>query len=1042
MNKNLNRTLLAVAISGILSSNVSAAISDIIITEYVEGSGDNKAIELTNTSDVAYTFADTDTLTYSSYKNDIFSPAKVNILTGVTIAANETIVFANVDSDDTLKAAITANGSRMIEAHGYESGFYNSMVFNGDDHVALRSNGDIVDNIGVDSDWGADKTFRRRLAEGDTTPAQSTSYKASEWEEFSKDAFDDLGTPTYSAFVAVAASTCTLDAQTTIAEIQGSGTSSPLITSGFTTTESYNITGIVTAVATYPAKGFYLQDATADGDVLTSDGIFVSTANATDDMVGNTVCLTSTITESFGSTQLETDSWDIIDTESTAPDATDIAMIAADNGSFSAMLERYEGMLVNLPADIDSNTTGNQDMRVTKTFGFNFDSFRNDIILSYQRPNMNPTQDNVAGSEGATALVAENNDFRLIVESSSKADNGEIPYYTSFNADPAANYIRINDSIIGMEGVITYSYSKFNIVPTKELFSSNFTHNSDRTEAPDLITTTEDGQFAIKIGTKNVLNLFNSPFGGDSNSHGDNRGADSDAEYQKQLAKIASAITGLNADIVGLMEIENNGFGDGSAIKELVDTVNEEYYDEDPKDKANANSTSNRYVFVGYDSNGDLILDELDSIGSDAITTGLLYRPSKVSITSMKKISMPAQHAPVIVNDNNVVVKDSAGDPLESGDNYQRETIAATFKINNTGKSLTIAVNHLKSKGSTCWEEWDGVEFGDESTWSDDAPDEDLQGSCENLRVAAAVQLGTELDKIGGDRVLVGDFNAYGKEDPILVLTENTTGKTITTARDTFIGDKPQFTVAGTAQAVTKTYGYINTIALKDAEKGKLSWSYSFNDEIGSLDHILISESLSDRLIDAVDWHINAAESSLYDYNEEFKGDDSENFYADDAYRSSDHDSAIMSLSYEYAEADAGEVVYLAISSSAVTVPYVLPTGALAGDVAQISLSSTSDMSDIVLPNITLTEDDQSLVDIEVYGIEAGTYTAKITLTRNQEVMSEFTKSMTFQAAKQDSTTAKITPAEEYDGSGGGGSFGVFSLLSLLGLGFLRRYKA
>ncbi|WP_413693616.1 hypothetical protein [Psychromonas sp. KJ10-2] len=88
------------------------------------------------------------------------------------------------------------------------------------------------------------------------------------------------------------------------------------------------MTGIVTAVTSYPEKGFYLQDVTPDGDELTSDGIFVSTANATDDMIGNTVCVTSTVTEYYTLTQLETDEWDIIDTSTSAPAATDIEMIA------------------------------------------------------------------------------------------------------------------------------------------------------------------------------------------------------------------------------------------------------------------------------------------------------------------------------------------------------------------------------------------------------------------------------------------------------------------------------------------------------------------------------------------------------------------------------------------------------------------------------------------------------------------------------------------------------------------------------------------
>lgn len=1046
MKQNLRKSTLALAIGAVLSTSAQAASSDIIISEYVEGTGNSRAIELTNTGSEDYTFPSNMDLQYSSYDNQVRNATGGNVLEGVTIPAGATAVVYNGDSATELTDAINS-AAVVVRAANWDEQSYYSLNFNGDDHVALvdTSTNTVLDIIGTygayGNFWGQDKTFRRRLGEGDTTPVQTSTYNDNEWEEFATDAFDDLGTATYSAYQeeVVSPAVCVLDTQTLISEAQGDGAASPLISSGFESTDSYDFTGIVTAVTSYPVKGFYLQDVSSDGDVNTSDGIFVSTSNASDDMVGNTICVNSKVTESYYFTQLEADTWDIIDDSSAVPAATELAMIEADNGSFAAMLERYEGMLISTPADIDPNTAGDQDMRVTQTFGFNYDTYRNSMTLAYLRPNVNPTQNNIAGSDEAIAADAQNDDYRLIIESSEKADNGDIPYYPAFASDPASNYVRIDDSIIGMEGVISYSYGEFNLTVTNELTSSNFTHNSDRSTSPDLDTTTEDSHFAIKVATQNLLNLFNSPFGGDTNNFGENRGADSDNEYQKQLVKIVEAITGLDADIVGLMEIENNGYGSNSAIQELVDSINEQYWDEDPKDSDSDYSTTNRYVFVGYDENGDLVLDENDALGSDAISTGVIYRPAKVTLDSMKVISMPEQHAPTIVNDSNVVIKDSTGLALESGDNYQRETMAATFKINNTGKSLTIAVNHFKSKGSTCWEEWDGVEFGDATVWEEDAPDEDLQGSCENLRVAGAVQLGEALEAIGGDRVIVGDLNAYGQEDPLLVLTENSTGKTIKTARDTFIGDKPQFSADGAATTVTKTYGYINTISVKDAEKGKQSWSYSYNDEIGSLDHVLISPSLETRLIDAVDWHINAAESSLYDYNDEYKGDDTENFYAESPYRSSDHDSAIISLSYQYGEVDSGEPVNLTISSSLLTIPYLIGEGSLAGDVTQIALSSEESLKDVTLPNVTLTENDQAIAEIELSGLETGLYTATLTLTRNDEVMTEFTQVMEFEAVKQDSTTATVAPAADYDGSGG--AFGVAGLLSMLGLGFLRRRK-
>ena len=895
MKYNLNKKLLALAISGILSANAHAAITDIIITEYVEGDDfDTQAIELTNTGNEAFTFPSDIYLQYTdgNFVNNVLAATTedASVLNGVTIAANSTIVVIDGSAGEDLTGAIDASVA-VIKSVIFDEKRFSNLGFSGDDSVALINITDntVYDIIGeAGTNWGNDKTFRRRLiAENESSevgliPTQSSTYDKTNWEVFALGTFDDLGKATYSP-IYVEPDVI----PTTIAEIQGAGSFSPFITSGFESTNQYNVTGIVTAVSSYPDDGFFLQQVTPDDNEQTSDGIFVSTSLATDDMIGKTINLNSIVEENFGVTRLVADEWEIIDETSSVPDATDIEMITADGGSFRATLERYEGMFVNLPKDIDPSTSGQQDMRVTKLYSVNFDKFfRDDLYLSYQRPNINPTQIGVAGSEEAIAAAAENHDYTLVIESDNQPEAGHISYYPDYFSDPENNYMRIDDSIIGMEGVITYFYNSntrqgdYNLLVTNELTASNIIHNTDRRSSPDLDITTEETHFAIKIGTQNVLNLFNSPYNGDKNLHGDNRGAVTEAEYEKQLEKIVDAIVKLDADIVGLMEIENNGFGSNGAIQTLVDAINVNYDADRVDEEDDSDSTSNQYVFVGYDSNNDLILNEEDFIGYDVITTGIIYRPSKVTLDSMRIISMPEQHAPTIVNENDVVVKDYTGAPLESGDNFQRETLTPTFHINNTGKKLTIAVNHFKSKGSTCWEEWDGYDFGDttEVAFGFDAPDPDLQGNCDNFRVSAAYQLGKELDKIGGDRVIVGDLNSYALEDSLLVLTENPTGKTIISARDTFIGGKPQFNTNGDPEKISKTYGYLNAVNLKDEEKNQYSWSYAFDDQIGSLDHILISPSLQNRLIDATSWHINAAESTLLDFESDRKDGNEDNF--------------------------------------------------------------------------------------------------------------------------------------------------------------------
>jgi Ca2+-binding EF-hand superfamily protein len=70
-----------------------------------------------------------------------------------------------------------------------------------------------------------------------------------------------------------------------------------------------------------------------------------------------------------------------------------------------------------------------------------------------------------------------------------------------------------------------------------------------------------------------------------------------------------------------------------------------------------------------------------------------------------------------------------------------------------------------------------------------------------------------------------------------------------------------------------------------------------FDGQAGYLDHGLASKSLSAQVLEAADWHINADEPISLDYNTEFKSTNQiTNFYANNAYRSSDHDPLVVSL--------------------------------------------------------------------------------------------------------------------------------------------------
>ncbi|HAS8402121.1 TPA: ExeM/NucH family extracellular endonuclease [Vibrio vulnificus] len=1045
MNKKM--TLLAGAISSVLSGAALADINDIIITEYVEGSASNKAVEISNIGTSNYTFDGTLSLYYSSYKNVIKNSKGQNVLEGITLAPGKSIVVVNGDSSTELRQYVERLGGKdaLVVAGTYDQVQHSAMNFNGDDAVWLGVGSDasgvkdIFGNYGHSGDkiW-ADQTMRRKSGS-----KPSTTYQEAEWEKLSINAFGGLGHPTDvndEPLPPPPANLPCTDAEgtvshKTIGEVQGEGYSSPLIESGYTSKDEYLVTGVVSAVATSLVKGFYLYDDNADGNVKTSDGVFVKTSGAVSkDMIGQQICVRAKVNEDYGMTTLlpTGNIWEVKNSTPVAVTPVKLERIDSDDETFRSTLERLEAMPVVLVEDMDA-AEGNQDMRVSRTFSFDYSAKRNNMVIAYKRPNPQPNQDHVAGSDAAKAQTAQNKDYRIVVESDEKPADGKIPYYPEFASDPHNNYIRINDSVVGMTGVLHYSYNEFRLIPTANVTKANFVHNTPRTSSPVIKESYGDDGFTIKVATQNVLNYFNSPYGGHDNQFGDNRGAESQQEFERQQAKIVEAIYGLDADIVGLMEVENNGFGDFSAIRELLEAINAKYYKENYKDRFARESIHNRYVFVGFDKNGDQVLDQFDTIGSDAITTGIIYRPSKVSVIAGKVIPMPWQDAPMIVDADGKPVVDGKGELAESGKNYQRNTVAATFRVLNTGKQLTVSVNHLKSKGSTCWDDYVGTK----------AVDDDAQGSCENFRVASTYHLGQEMAKIGGDQIVLGDMNSYAHEDPMLVLTSNPTKKALKAADYIKVGNKWQFN-GEQGPVITQTFGFINAVDYK-TPAGETSWSYSYNDEVGSLDHLLITSSLKSRLVDAVDWHINAPESTLFDYSNKYKGGDSNEanpFYKADAFRSSDHDSALVTIGYKYGEAGESQVV-IGTKSDRADVYFPVSESVKNGDVAELTISPAP--QGVVPLRETVGKDGAQTLRFDVAGLPKGEYTMTMRVLRSaatraaaDETVVE-SKSMTVTVAKRDSSNVKpVVPA--YDGSGG--AFGFGALLSLFGFGFLRRRRS
>ena len=236
-----------------------------------------------------------------------------------------------------------------------------------------------------------------------------------------------------------------------------------------------------------------------------------------------------------------------------------------------------------------------------------------------------------AGSSSTTPVTAQNND----------------PTRYPQGGLSATNTLRVGDTLNGLDGVMDFRFGNYRIQPVGAV---KFVPTNLRTPAPAAV----GGN--LKVASFNVLNYFNG--NGLGGGFPTSRGAETVFEFDRQEAKIVSALKAIDADIVGLMEIENDG-GPTSALAELVGALN-------------AATAPGTYAFV-----------DTGVIGTDEIKVALIYKPAEV---------MPVGTWDILT---------TADDPRFL-DTRNRPTLAQTFRDLSSTQVLTVAVNHLKSKGSAC----------------------------------------------------------------------------------------------------------------------------------------------------------------------------------------------------------------------------------------------------------------------------------------------------------------------------------------------------
>jgi hypothetical protein len=580
------------------------------------------------------------------------------------------------------------------------------------------------------------------------------------------------------------------DPFTAIYDIQGSGDASPI--AGQTVTTE----GVVTANFQVGGKnGYFIQDPLGDGDPTTSDGIFVYSTNPTVN-VGDALRITGKVSEYYNLTQITPTNSTTVMVCGTGQTIEPVVLTLPTTAPRS--YEAYEGMLVTFP----------QDLYISEYY--NYDRY-GEIVLASSR-HFSPTHSNEPGADAIAAEAAYQLDM-IKVDDTLGTQNPPYLRHPDGTQFTKEHYFRGGDTVTGLTGVMDYNFGEYKIQPVG---TATYESLNPRPAAPSLV----EGE--IRIASLNVLNYFVTIDTG-SNICGpagnmNCRGADTAEELTRQRTKIIAAILGMEADVIGLIEIENEhpNIAADAAVIDLVEGLN-------------AATAPGTYAYVAT-----------GNIGTDAIKQAFIYKPAKVDQIG------------------SFAILDETFDPAYDT-TRNRPSLAASFKDKITNEIFTVSVNHFKSKGSAC--------AGD--------PDMgDGQGNCNLTRTAAAEVLVDWLetdptDAGSGMYVIIGDLNAYAKEDPIDAIKLGADG------------------IADTAD---------DCINLVERFRGDNAYGYVFDGRTGYLDHALANKKFASYVLDANFWNINADESDVFDYDMTFKPVAQQELYSPDAYRSSDHDPVLISL--------------------------------------------------------------------------------------------------------------------------------------------------
>ena len=513
------------------------------------------------------------------------------------------------------------------------------------------------------------------------------------------------------------------DEPTLISTVQGAGDTSPLVG------ETVVVEGIVTgdhqdgdADGFRSLGGFFLMEEAEefDADPATSEGIFAFEGELTTDVeAGDRVRVLGEVVERFGKTTVEVSEVRVEE----AGAVEDVLSLAVET-PLPAVEDReaIESMLVTITEPL------------TFVESFDLEQF-GEATLASGGPVFQFTQINEPDPDANAAYQEEVEDRTITIDDGTDGRREDFDPILQPDGEPfsVADGIRMGQDLADLTAIVDFGFGEYRLRLPEGAAFDPLEETNPRPEAPEGVGSD------FKVAAFNVLNYFTTldADGALTDIGLEPRGAETPEELDRQAAKLVAALSALDADVIGLVEIENDFAGEDVAIADLTARLNDA-------------AGEMRYGWVD---------PGVEFVGPDAIAVGLLYDTRTVDLAG----------APAILDDPSFLDPlddgdEANGDETPEGDAFNRAALAQTFREVETGGEFTAVVNHLKSKGSPTG-----------------APEDEDQGGGagrnDATRAAAAEALlaFVEGDPTGSgeeDVLILGDLNAYAEEAPIEALEE------------------------------------------------------------------------------------------------------------------------------------------------------------------------------------------------------------------------------------------------------------------------------